>query len=81
MTGVVLAAVFTLAQGAGAMPYGRVAGQVVEQGQNTPIEAARINLISAGRPATLPPPMFETTTDADGRVGLRAARRLQDSSE
>jgi hypothetical protein len=67
---VLLTAVFALAQGASPAPYGRVVGQIVEQGQNTPIAGARINMLPAGRPATLPPPMFETTTDAEGRFAL-----------
>jgi carboxypeptidase family protein len=70
-SGVILAAVVTLAQGAGdPSAYGRITGQVVEQGQNTPIAAAHINLLPAGRPTTVPPPMFETTTDSDGRFAL-----------
>ena len=68
---VILAAVLTLAQGGGdASAYGRITGRVVEQGQNTPIAGARINLLPAGRPTTLPPPMFETTTDIDGRFAV-----------
>jgi large repetitive protein len=70
VSGLVLAAVLTLAQSAGAASYGRVVGQVVEQGQNTPIAGARINLLPAGRPTTLPPPIFETTTDAEGHFVL-----------
>lgn len=64
MSTVLLAAVLAVAQGTSPALYGRVAGQIVEQGQNTPIAGARINLLPAGRPATFPPPMFETTTDA-----------------
>jgi Carboxypeptidase regulatory-like domain len=67
---VLLAAVLVLGQGASPLTYGRVVGQVVEQGQNTPIAGARINMLPAGRPATLPPPMYETTTDAEGRFAL-----------
>ncbi|HEX7794472.1 MAG TPA: carboxypeptidase-like regulatory domain-containing protein, partial [Vicinamibacterales bacterium] len=70
MSAVLLAAVLAVAQGASPAAYGRIVGQVVEQGQNTPIAGARINMLPAGRPATLPPPMFETTTDADGRFAL-----------
>src|SRR5215467_15715137 len=65
--GLVLAAVLTLAQSTGAASSGRVAGQVVEQGRNLPVAGARITLMSAGRPTTVPPPLFETTTDAEGR--------------
>ena len=72
MSGLVLAAVLSIAQITAAASTGSVAGQVVEQGQNTPIAAARINLISVGRPTTLPPPMFETTTDAEGRFAVES---------
>jgi hypothetical protein len=65
-----LAAVLALSQSPA--PYGRVIGQVVEQGQNTPIAGARINMLPAGRPATLPPPIFETTSDAEGRFALES---------
>jgi hypothetical protein len=65
---VLLAAVLAMAQGANPAQFGRVVGQIVEQ--NTPIAGARINMLPAGRPATLPPPMFETTTDGEGRFAL-----------
>jgi len=70
--GLVLAAVLTLAQSTSAPSYGRVAGQVVEQGRNSPIAGARITLMSAGRPTTMPPPLFETMADADGRFAFDA---------
>ena len=83
MHAVLLAAVLALAQGASPAAYGRVVGQIIEPGQNTPIAGARINMLPAGRPATLPPPIFETTTDAEGRFALEyvppGAYRLQAS--
>jgi len=46
---------------------GRLTGQVVAQGQNTPIANARVSVFSMARPTLGPPQMFETTTDSEGR--------------
>jgi len=51
-------------------PYGRVVGQVSEQGSNRPVANARVNVFSMARPPANLMRSFDTTTDADGRFAL-----------
>ena len=69
-TALTLSALLTLAQAAAIQSPGRITGQVVEQGRNTPIANARVNLVSMARPTGGPPRMFEAIADADGRFAL-----------
>ena len=64
---ITLFALLTFAQASTDQVTGRITGQVVAQGQNTPIANARVNVMSTARPIGGPPQMFETTADGEGR--------------
>src|SRR5262245_36740276 len=70
MVGALFLAALLMAAQASDSAYGRVTGQVIEQGSNSPIANARVNVFSMARQPANVFRTFETTTDADGKFVL-----------